>query len=695
MNVRLRSGVIGVLMSFGALWCASASAASDSWVYTDSVLGLIDAGFTFPGTANVRLVDVETGSIEMTAVNGDIFRVAGEVTGTGFVQNRAYIVVNTPTPSTVFQLANGFTGLPVVNSPGGAPTGRRFHHWDDPANWMAGGVPNGVSEVATFGNITETGDSTRISLDTDITLGKIEWTGGGVFNRDLELFGGVVIAKKTLTFATSDSSTPSIIIGGTRPFSLVGTNTPDSGLNIAGSQGLYMEVTPAIRVPDAARAPGSAIRLNPGLSWNGFSGTLTMGQGNLDPVAGGLLPPVRFVLGTGLDESMNPRWARLGMFSGRNQTIGGFDGNSNSWVGNNGTGFSTLTVGSNHENGDFAGIFGRNDATDAGLDTAGPRYRSNINITKIGTGVQKFSGTSFGAGTTTINGGTFLMNGTHIATGTATGEGDETSPNAPATTGTFGQYVVNNGGILGGVGSITPFDTEAAGDPMISISDGAVLSPGDGGTGTLTINGASSVNPLVEFVAAAGNGGGKGLFDLGPFGASDILALSGGDLNDIIFINTTLNFNVLPGATSGDYTLFTSDVAGAFSGLMVGGGGLITDGLSIGSGLEPGSSLKLVGNNIVVSAIVGSVGTPGDFDDDGDVDGRDFLIWQRGGSPNPLSAGDLSAWQSNYGTGGLASVVAASVPEPSSTMLAAMAVLALSVVGRCQSRRDGSLNEQR
>jgi hypothetical protein len=39
----------------------------------------------------------------------------------------------------------------------------------------------------------------------------------------------------------------------------------------------------------------------------------------------------------------------------------------------------------------------------------------------------------------------------------------------------------------------------------------------------------------------------------------------------------------------------------------------------------------------------------GDFDHDGDVDGRDFLVWQRGGSPTPFSASDLANWQSNYG----------------------------------------------
>jgi hypothetical protein len=61
-------------------------------------------------------------------------------------------------------------------------------------------------------------------------------------------------------------------------------------------------------------------------------------------------------------------------------------------------------------------------------------------------------------------------------------------------------------------------------------------------------------------------------------------------------------------------------------------------------------------------------GVPGDFDEDGDVDGRDFLVWQRGGSPTPLSASDLATWKANYGTGTL-SAVSAAVPEPSSALL--------------------------
>jgi hypothetical protein len=59
---------------------------------------------------------------------------------------------------------------------------------------------------------------------------------------------------------------------------------------------------------------------------------------------------------------------------------------------------------------------------------------------------------------------------------------------------------------------------------------------------------------------------------------------------------------------------------------------------------------------------------PGDFDFDGDVDGRDFLVWQRGDSPDPLSVSDLADWQANYGTsaGTLASVT---VPEPTGAVI--------------------------
>ena len=56
---------------------------------------------------------------------------------------------------------------------------------------------------------------------------------------------------------------------------------------------------------------------------------------------------------------------------------------------------------------------------------------------------------------------------------------------------------------------------------------------------------------------------------------------------------------------------------------------------------------------------------PGDFDLDGDVDGFDFLEWQRGESPDPLSASDLSDWEANFGSAIPLSAASTAVPEPS------------------------------
>ena len=54
----------------------------------------------------------------------------------------------------------------------------------------------------------------------------------------------------------------------------------------------------------------------------------------------------------------------------------------------------------------------------------------------------------------------------------------------------------------------------------------------------------------------------------------------------------------------------------------------------------------------------------GDFDLDNDVDGADFLLWQR----NP-SIGSLADWQTNYGMVAPLSTVSAAVPEPSTLAL--------------------------
>jgi hypothetical protein len=77
---------------------------------------------------------------------------------------------------------------------------------------------------------------------------------------------------------------------------------------------------------------------------------------------------------------------------------------------------------------------------------------------------------------------------------------------------------------------------------------------------------------------------------------------------------------------------------------------------------EVGSVATIATNDSEPSGLtlyVNSIPEPGsgDFDNDGDVDGSDFLYWQR----NPTS-GNLADWQTHYGNGALTEAV--SVPEP-------------------------------
>lgn len=110
-------------------------------------------------------------------------------------------------------------------------------------------------------------------------------------------------------------------------------------------------------------------------------------------------------------------------------------------------------------------------------------------------------------------------------------------------------------------------------------------------------------------------------------------------------------------------------------------------------GYEPGSVLlaSIQGDfdgtvgaqlSVLVSPSAAILPDSADFDEDGDVDGTDFLIWQSGsgetgglahgkGDANYdglINAADLAIWRTQYGVGSLVSNVT-SVPEPSSFLL--------------------------
>jgi hypothetical protein len=107
-----------------------------------------------------------------------------------------------------------------------------------------------------------------------------------------------------------------------------------------------------------------------------------------------------------------------------------------------------------------------------------------------------------------------------------------------------------------------------------------------------------------------------------------------------------------------------------------------------------GSTVPLTGDvtqgvtrdNFVLFTSVEVLDIPeGDFDFDGDVDGADFLVWQRSigsttylaadGNGNAIvDAADLALWSANYGA--TLPPPAAAVPEPAAAVLFLLGLLA-------------------
>ena len=76
-----------------------------------------------------------------------------------------------------------------------------------------------------------------------------------------------------------------------------------------------------------------------------------------------------------------------------------------------------------------------------------------------------------------------------------------------------------------------------------------------------------------------------------------------------------------------------------------------------------------------------AVGLDGDFDNDGDRDGADFLAWQRGDSPGGGNAADLALWETNFGASAAVSAINA-IPEPSSLLLGLGSLLGAALIRR-------------
>jgi hypothetical protein len=96
-----------------------------------------------------------------------------------------------------------------------------------------------------------------------------------------------------------------------------------------------------------------------------------------------------------------------------------------------------------------------------------------------------------------------------------------------------------------------------------------------------------------------------------------------------------------------------------------------------GAAAQPTGAREFFFNNLLIT----SPGVAGDYDADGDVDGNDFLVWQRtldsttnlaaDGSKNGVVDGaDLTVWRGHFSS---ATELTAVVPEPAAVLLVTFA----------------------
>ena len=453
-------------------------------------------------------------------------------------------------------------------------------NWQTATNWSTNPtIPSSAGDTATFSSSLNA--NTTVQLNGTVTLGSL--TSQSTTN-ELNIQNGT---GGSITFNTGSATVPTINLSRSSGVGLLLYAT------VNGSNGLTIIGTTT-----------TEIRVNGSTNWAGFSGGLTIARGyvTLQADANGtnttLPTDERLTLGTVGTTNFN--------LNNRPATVASLVGTSSSYIYNSTASSSRiLTVGDASTDAVFAGTIGqKSDGTSV----------NDMKLAKQGAGTQTISGSIVGLTTVDVNtnGGTLILNGSNSYSGTTTvNSGGRLLVNGThAPSANSGRYLVLAGSTLGGTGTIKPYDTTGS---LTGLSIAGVTSPGNpsvnGGIGTLTIDGSNSTRAVVAF-----EGAGTWAMQLGAFGTGDKIALVNGQTNDVFFNNNVINFTDTTSGNlaGGQYVLFSADVANTYSGLTKDGSGFITAGLTIGSGLSAysGSTLQVVGNNIVLNLNAPAPGAP-------------------------------------------------------------------------------------
>ena len=250
-------------------------------------------------------------------------------------------------------------------------------------------------------------------------------------------------------------------------------------------------------------------------------------------------------------------------------------------------------------------------------------------VTKIGAGRLTLTRDSDPGGSVVIAAGTLAVN---APAGSATG---------------FSQVTVTGGSIFGGSGL-------SGGKTLVSA----------GGTLTPSLLPGQLVLGEVEFQSASSL-----LFEIDMGFASDLL------VNEAAVLAGDLAIDLLDDFEPEPSDVFTILIANSLTGSFAN----VADGGRLETAGGEGSFLVSY-SSVIDSVVLSDFNIAGDLDFDGDVDGDDFLAWQR----NP-SIGDLVDWQSNYGNSSSSlAATSSAVPEPNSMTI--LLVLTAAIAGGCRYR---------
>jgi len=285
------------------------------------------------------------------------------------------------------------------------------------------------------------------------------------------------------------------------------------------------------------------------------------------------------------------------------------------------------------------------------------------------------------AGQITLLGGTaiFQQDLTNQASGVILGNGtlrsdfvtiNEGTMAFSATTNVVGDVMNNAAGTIISTGGTTTFFDDVLNDGVIRTNKNSftVYYGSYSGTGVNMGTGTVIMEADVKPGSSPGIAAFGGDLAFGPTAGLEIEIsglLAGSEFDQItvagsLDLDGTLNVSLIDGFTLSLYDEFLiADVGGALAGQFMGLG----EGSLVGN--YNGTDLFVSyqagdGNDVALLA----TGLSGDFDFDRDVDGNDFLLWQR----DP-SVGSLSDWEANYGSVVPISVTSTTVPEPSTFAL--------------------------